>query len=81
MLLQVVHSIAESGALALNFLPLLERVESLALLFFFFPFFFNHDFHAGHESALSLCQGFGADITLKSLGMQNAILGGGEEKH
>lgn len=41
MLLQVVHSIAESGALALNFLPLLERVESLALiyLFIYFPFF------------------------------------------
>lgn len=36
MLLQVVHSIAELGALALNFLPLLDRVKSLVLIFLFY---------------------------------------------
>lgn len=69
------------GALVLNFLPLLERAESLVLILFF-PLppqnFKNFYFHPGPETRAGVLK---LELFWEALVCGIAILGGGEEKH
>lgn len=70
-----------SGALALNFLPLLERSESLALILLFplaSPAFKNSYFHPGPETHAGVLK---LKLFWEALVCGIAVLGGGEEKH